>query len=86
MKMAKHLGIPTYWEVDDLIFDRQSYEENGNLETISYLERAFYFEEADRHRASLIYAGRGIASTRALAESMVEAGVEKFTLLKCARS
>jgi len=82
MKLAKHLGIPTYWEVDDLIFDRQSYEENGNLETISYLERAFYFEEADRHRASLTYAGRGIASTRALAESMVEAGAEAVHVIE----
>lgn len=76
MAYARHLGIPTYWEVDDLIFDRESYEQNGNLLSLPLPERAFYLEESDRHRASLIYAGHGIASTRALADFMLAAGAE----------
>ncbi len=37
---AKELGIPTFWEVDDLIFDAEKYATNANLKDLTAVRDA----------------------------------------------
>lgn len=67
---AKYLGIKTYYDIDDLIFDRERLKENTSLSYLppvdieGLLDGAFLYKEAIR------LADYGIASTESLAEQM----------------
>ena len=72
---CKKKGIPTYWEVDDLIFDEQVLSQTG---AVKYLTDAVY---QDLLRGTVLYKQAmlacdfGIASTNLLREQMLQHGV-----------
>ncbi|MBB2169089.1 glycosyltransferase [Gluconacetobacter aggeris] len=75
LEEARRLAIPSWWEVDDLIFDRDLYARNGNLATLSKQERGQLLFGAGLFRACMLGCEKGIASTPVLAQAMLDAGV-----------
>ena len=72
---ARRLGVPSYWEVDDLIFDERLYLENRNLDRLSPSLRKEVVSGVPGYRAGLLACDRAIASTDTLAARMRAAGV-----------
>ena len=79
---ARRLGITTYWEVDDLIFDMPTYLANRNLDTIDAELRSLVLSGVQDYRAGLLACDRAIASTSALAEAMREAGADDVMVIE----
>ncbi|BBD78878.1 glycosyltransferase [Aerosticca soli] len=75
MREAKALGLATFWEVDDIIFDEQKYRANTNLRHLDEKTHKGILFGIPLYRAALLECGAGIASTRGVAEAMREAGV-----------
>ena len=72
---ANRLNVRTFWEVDDLIFDR---EVMLNSRTLSKLDREVFdglLDGARRYRDAMLACREGIASTSGLADAMIKAGV-----------
>lgn len=78
---ACRLAIPSWWEVDDLIFDRDLYARNGNLAMLSKQERGRLLFGAGLFRACMLGCGKGIASTPVLAQAMRDAGVADVAVI-----
>lgn len=72
---AKRLGLSPWWEVDDLIVDKERYAECGFMEELSVEEKDLLFFGADLFRKTMLSCDRAIASTTALAEVMQQAGL-----------
>ncbi len=72
---AKALGSPTFWEVDDLIFDAQEYSGNSNLADLNEETRRGVLEGVDLYRKAMLACDASIASTIGLADAMRRAGV-----------
>lgn len=72
---AKRLRIPTYWEVDDLIFDRQLLANSKNILALDKETRNGLLEGAELYRRAMLACDGGIASTVSLAHSMRAEGV-----------
>ncbi|WP_165401914.1 glycosyltransferase [Phyllobacterium myrsinacearum] len=72
IKEAKRLGVHTFWEVDDLVFDPEGYLSNKNLETLASADRKGVLEGMKLYREALLLCDEGIASTKALARAMRE--------------
>jgi len=70
IREAKRLGVHTFWEVDDLVFDPEGYLSNKNLETLAPADRKGVLEGMKLYREALLLCDEGIASTKALAKSM----------------
>ena len=69
---ARRLGLDTYYDIDDPIFDREVYQANRNLETLSATERDALLAQAPAYRQIMENVGQVIVSTegmRRLAES-----------------
>ena len=79
---AKRLGVPTFWEVDDLIFDLDAYRSNRNIDRLDPELRNSVLDDAKLHRAALRACGRGIASTRVLADAMRRAGARSVHVIE----
>ena len=73
---AKSLGLKTIWEVDDLIFDPEAYMANSSLKAIPRHVQRGVLEGVPRYREAMLACDEGIASTRALAQAMRDAGLE----------
>jgi len=82
MQEARRLGITSYWEVDDLIFDKPIYLKNRNLELIDPKLRAEVLSGVDLYRNALLACDRGIASTPALATAMRAAGAKDVIVIE----
>ncbi|MBM7115646.1 glycosyltransferase [Archangium primigenium] len=67
---AKRLGLSLFFEVDDLVFDVEAYQANGNLKTLPPEESAQVLNGARLYREALRQCDRAIASTATLAECM----------------
>ncbi|MBB2162350.1 glycosyltransferase [Gluconacetobacter sacchari] len=78
---ARRLALPSWWEVDDLIFDQDLYGLNGNLATLSKRERAELMSGAGLFRACMLGCGGGIASTPVLAQVMRDAGMAEVSVI-----
>lgn len=73
---ARRLNIPTFWEVDDLIFNAEAYLTNGNLDRLSPQLRTEVLAGVPLFAAALKACEYGLASTTALAEEMQATGVK----------
>jgi len=82
MQEARRLGVTSYWEVDDLIFDTPAYLRNRNLESIDPKLRAEVLSGVELYRKALLACDRGIASTPALAEAMRAAGCKDVIVIE----
>ncbi|MFN7094286.1 MAG: hypothetical protein ACK4M7_02880, partial [Burkholderiales bacterium] len=69
-QLAKHLGITTYYDVDDLIFDLNSLKENSSLLDLDKQDLQGVYESAQLYHDAMVLADFGIASTTKLAECM----------------
>ena len=79
---AQARGLPTYWEVDDLIFDPNEYILNENLKTLPSSVQLGVLAGVPSYRAAMLACGAGIASTPALATAMREAGLDPVFLVQ----
>jgi glycosyltransferase involved in cell wall biosynthesis len=79
--LLESLGVPTAWEVDDLIFDEDLYRRNTNLADLDPAEQENLLEGVRLYRAALLRTGRAIASTPGLAQAMREAGVAEVAVV-----
>jgi O-antigen biosynthesis protein len=79
---ALRLSVPSWWEVDDLIFDRELYLRNGNLATLPEAERAQLLVGVQLFRACMLACDRGIASTEILARAMRDAGLPAVAVIE----
>lgn len=79
---AKRLNIPTYWEVDDLIFDRDVLLKS---KTLAGLDKAAFnglLTGADLYLKAMLSCNKGIASTTGLAKAMQDAGVSNVQVVE----
>lgn len=67
---AKRLGVHTFWEVDDLIFDPEGYLSNKNLESLTKEVRDGVLDGMRLYREALLLCDEGIGSTSTLAQVM----------------
>ena len=79
---AKSMGLATFWEVDDLIFDAQEYAGNTNLAGLSDEMRRGVMEGAVLYREAMLACDYGIASTEGLAEAMRRAGLREVSVVE----
>lgn len=82
LEEAHRLGLPTWWEVDDLVFDRPLL---ASSETLLRLDRTTYeglLRGADLYRATMLACSAAIASTEGLAQAMRLAGVERVGVVE----
>ncbi len=75
IRSARRRGVPTFWDVDDLIFDPATVDELPIHRGRSRKERDAWIETAHRYRAMLLECGAGIASTPEIARHMGRIGV-----------
>ena len=79
---AKALGLVTYWEVDDLIFDPEKYRRNSNLDKLDAETRKGVLAGVPLYRAAMLACDFCIASTSGLAHAMREAGATKVCVIE----
>ncbi|WP_196787363.1 glycosyltransferase [Burkholderia pseudomultivorans] len=79
---AKKLGVRTYWEVDDLIFDAEKYLRNANLDKVDVETRKGVLAGVPLYRAAMLACDAAIASTTGLAHAMREAGVTEVHVIE----
>lgn len=82
LKEARRLGLSPWWEVDDLIFSAEQYQENGNLQTLDSAERKQVLFGVRLFRKCLLSCDRAIASTRVLAQAMLDAGIPEAVVIE----
>lgn len=79
---ARRLRLPTWWEVDDFIFDK---EVLANSKTLAALDKNVFdqlIEGAGLYRQAMLMCDAGIASTTGLAEAMQRAGVPAVRVIE----
>lgn len=79
---AKSLGITTFWEVDDLIFDPNAYMANSSLKTVSSQLQRAVLSGVPSYRTAMLACDEAIASTQTLAQAMRDAGVKKVHVVE----
>lgn len=82
VREAKELGLATFWEVDDIIFDAQKYMANTNLAHLDDETRKGIMFGIPLYRAMLVECGAGIASTEGVADAMRETGLQKVFVVE----
>ena len=75
IRSARRRGIPTFWDVDDLIFDPETVDDLPIHRHRTRFERDSWIDTAYRYRAMLQECGAGIASTPEIARHMARMGV-----------
>lgn len=79
---AHRLCLEPWWEVDDLIFDAEEYLQNGNISSLPQAEQDLLMSGVTLFRRCMLACGRGIASTQALAQAMLDAGLTDVSVLE----
>ncbi len=67
---AKRLGIPVFWEADDLIFNKELYSQAAIMNSMPSSTRKLLLDGAELYEAALRACGAGIASTKRIADAM----------------
>jgi glycosyltransferase involved in cell wall biosynthesis len=63
---ALRLGLDTYYDIDDPIFDREVYQANRNLDSLSAAERDALLAQAPAYRQIMEQVGQVIVSTEGM--------------------
>lgn len=79
---ARRLRVPTFWEVDDLIFDRDLLAMNSSLQRLDAATRNGALRGAVMYRGAMLRCDFGIASTSGLRDAMRAAGVPKVFVVE----
>lgn len=80
--LAKELGVMTFWEVDDLIFDYDLYRTNRNLNDLRRDVRDEVLRGVPLFRKAMLTCDACIASTEAMAQAMRSAGVKTVHVIE----
>ncbi|MBN9559934.1 MAG: glycosyltransferase [Alphaproteobacteria bacterium] len=79
---ARRLGVTSWWEVDDLIFEEAVYRANRNLDTLTPETRENLMLGGRLYRRSMLACDKAIASTEHLAAAMRAAGVPEAAVVE----
>jgi glycosyltransferase involved in cell wall biosynthesis len=79
---AKRLRVPTLWEVDDLIFDRNLLMANSTVQRLAPKIREGALDGAVLYRKAMLLCDRGIASTSGLRDAMLANGVSEVAVVE----
>ena len=79
---VKRLNLPSWWDVDDLIFSEEHYKNNKNLDHLTQHERLVVMNGVSLYRNCMMACDQAIASTRVLAQLMRETGVERVSVIE----
>lgn len=79
-KEAERLGIQKYFEVDDLVFDKEEYKKNGNIYRLSEEEQKNLLDGVDLYRDALLHADGVIVSTETLAQFVRDMNKNAFVI------
>ena len=82
VKEAHRLRLQPRWEVDDLIFDAEEYLQNGNISSLPKSEQDLLMSGVVLFKRCMLACGQGIASTRALAQAMRDAGLKHVDIVE----
>jgi len=82
IREAERLGVPTLWEVDDLIFDAEGYMANRNLDGLDPALRRSVLDGVPLYRSAMLACSGGIASTPSLAGQMRAAGLADVMVIE----
>ncbi|WP_250492656.1 class I SAM-dependent methyltransferase [Caballeronia sp. GAWG1-1] len=82
IEQARVLGLVTFWEVDDLIFDAEKYILNSNLKDVGLEAKRGVLSGVPLYRSAMLACDYSIASTQGLSEAMLEAGVKKTFVIE----
>jgi glycosyltransferase involved in cell wall biosynthesis len=67
---ARRLGLPNFFDIDDLIFDVEEYQRNTNLQSLPKEERELLLNGGRLYQQALSLCDNAIASTPTIAERM----------------
>lgn len=79
---AKRLNIPTIWEADDLIFDREVLAGSKTLTELDQTTCRGLLEGAGLYRKAMLTCDKGIASTTGLSFAMKKAGMPQVFVIE----
>ncbi|GJH26032.1 glycosyltransferase [Caballeronia novacaledonica] len=79
---AKALGLVSFWEVDDLIFDAEKYILNSNLHDVGLEAKRGVLSGVPLYRQMMLACDFSIASTQGLSDAMLEAGVRETFVIE----
>ena len=79
---TQRLALPSFWEVDDLIFDRQIFSGNRNVAMLDRELRDGLLSGVTFYRKAMLACDRAIASTAVLADTMRAAGVRDACVIE----
>ncbi len=79
---ARRLGVETFWEVDDLIFDEKLYLQNRNLSTLEKPLLQNVLAGVGPYRSAMLACSGAIASTAVLGDVMLKAGVPRTIVVE----
>mgnify|MGYP004706541429 FL=1 len=82
VKEAHRLRLQPRWEVDDLVFDAEEYLQNGNISSLPKSEQDLLMSGVVLFKRCMLACGQGIASTRALAQAMRDAGLKHVDIVE----
>lgn len=79
---AKRLGLKTWWEVDDLIFDKKLYLQCGFMKYLPKEELDLLLFGSGLFRKALLACDHAIASTSSLAQNIRQVGVHEVKVIE----
>lgn len=79
---SKRLQIPTFWEVDDLIFSPEVLSQSRTTNSLDISTKKALIEGAVLYKKAMQSCGRCIASTVGLAEEMKKEGVQSVYVIE----
>jgi O-antigen biosynthesis protein len=82
MEEAQRLRVPTFWEVDDFIFDADVLAQSRALRDLDKTIFNQLLEGANLYRRAMLMCDGGIASTKSLAHAMRTAGVKDVHVIE----
>ncbi len=80
--MARALRVPVWYDLDDLIFDRDLYLQDRNVRALPAAAREGVLGGAPLYRQALLACDGAIASTPSLARAMLAAGVPETLVVE----
>ena len=79
---AKRLRLPSIWEVDDFIFDKNVLTQSKTLAALDKNVFNQLIEGAELYRKAMLLCDKGIASTTGLADAMKKAGLTEVHVVE----
>jgi len=79
---AKRLRLSTIWEVDDLIFDKETLIKSRTISALNKEIIDQLVEGAGLYRKAMLLCDKGIASTEGLADAMKKAGLPEVHVIE----